>query len=93
MNQTKTKIMNSYIIKADGTQVPYAPANGKTFTLKEMQTAVGGYIERVGTYQNKGIWANEEGLLRRLPVNEKASHLCYREIVGDVLVCPENYVR
>ncbi len=85
--------MNSYIIKADGTQVPYAPADGRAFTLKEMQAAVGGYIERVGTYQNKGIWANEEGRLRGLPVNEKASYMCYREIVGDVLVCPEEYVR
>lgn len=85
--------MNSYIIKSDGTITPYSPADGRAFTLKEMQKAVGGYVERVGTHQNKGVWANEEGRLKGLPVNEKASELCYREIVGDVLVCPENYVR
>ncbi|MBR1525228.1 MAG: DUF3846 domain-containing protein [Prevotella sp.] len=85
--------MNSYIIKADGAIVPYSPANGKSFTLREMQNAVGGYIERVGTHQNKSVWANEEGRLKGLPVNEKASELCYREIVGDVLVCNEELVK
>lgn len=85
--------MDNYIIKADGTIVECNPANGKSFTLKEMQNAVGGYVQRVGTHQNKSIWVNEEGLLRNLPLNEKASELCYRPIVGDVLVCIDSLVK
>lgn len=85
--------MDNYIIKADGTIIEYNPANKRGFTLCEMQQAVGGYIQQVGRYQNKSIWANEEGRLRGFPVNEKASELCYREIVGDVLVCNEKQVK
>lgn len=85
--------MNSYIIKSDGTITPYSPADGRAFTLKEMQQAVGGYIQQVGRFQNKSIWADEEGLLKELPLNEKASRLCFRPIVGDVLVCLDNLVK
>lgn len=85
--------MDNYIIKTDGSIVEYNPADGKAYTLREMQIAVGGYVQRVGTHQDKGVWANEDGLLRRLPLNEKASELCYRPIVGDVLVCKEELVK
>lgn len=33
------------IIKTDGTRRPVHPSNGTDFSLEEMQTIVGGYIE------------------------------------------------
>ena len=35
------------IVRVDGTIESYPPRDGKTFTLKEMQDAVGGLIEMV----------------------------------------------
>ena len=85
--------MDNYIIKTDGTIVECNPADKHGFTLREMQKAVGGYIQQVGRYQNKSIWADEEGLLKELPLNEIASRFCFRQIVGDVLVCLDNLVK
>ena len=59
-------------------------------TLEEMQEFVGGYIEITRVWW-QGKWAqmivNEEGLLKRLPVNEFASlkHEC-DVIVGNALI-------
>lgn len=59
------------------------------FTLKELQKHVGGYIELVKTRihinNNNMIIVNEEGLLMNLPLNELASVLTGRPLVGDVL--------
>lgn len=82
------------IIRIDGTQVEVQPINGDKFSLEEMQTVVGGYIEivaldKVGTV----MVVNEEGF--NLPVNEKASRLFFQsnqqlwmtpEIFGHVLI-------
>lgn len=78
------------LIKADGTIVDYPPA-GKTYTLEEMQKAVGGYIEIVHAGRSQTlIVLNEEGKLQGLPVNNKATELYGNPndvVVGDVLVC------
>lgn len=83
-------MMKDCIIKADGTEVPI---NSDEMSLEEMQKAVGGYIEIVGSYHNKYIIADEEGLLKNKPVNFKASYLCYRPIVGDVLLINKNKMK
>lgn len=85
--------MKNYIIHTDGTIEPIVLRNPKEISLEEMQKAVGGYIERVGTYLDCSVWANEEGLLKGLPLNVRASELCYRPIVGDVLVVEEKLVK
>ena len=58
----------------------------REWTLKEMQTAVGGLIELVTLRDGKHLICNEEGLLRSLPINEEASQLAGRMIVGNAIV-------
>lgn len=65
------------IIKTDGTQTtvrqPKAP------TLEQLQKAVGGWIETVPyftKFEGRGrgrAYANEEGLLKALPLNREAT--------------------
>jgi hypothetical protein len=73
-------------ITADGKAVEVLPGDGKKFSLEEMQKLVGGYIERVGTIGRKTVYADEEGLLKGLPLNPVASERVGRPIVGTVLV-------
>jgi hypothetical protein len=55
--------------------------------LKQMQDAVGGYIERVPGSEDRGgvAFCNEEGRLIGLPVNNAASRRFGQVLVGDVL--------
>jgi hypothetical protein len=73
------------IIKSDGTVVENVGTS-----LKELQKAVGGYIEMVHTWDNRWLIVNEEGKLMGLPVNEEATRLYeygdHDVIVGDVVV-------
>lgn len=69
------------------------PANGKHFSLKELQEAVEGYIEIVRLENDLIMVVNEEGRLRNLPFNESASALAKQSIVGRVLICKDNEVK
>lgn len=82
MHQTGT------LYKMDGSQETVTPSVGKKFSLEELQKYVGGFIELIPAYTRiPGIvYANEDGLLLRLPFNEVASRLVGRSLVGDVLV-------
>ena len=90
-----------WLIKAgesDGIKV--SPANGKEFTLDELQGYVGGLIEPVplrrdiaGSEENwREMYVNEEGLLNNLKVNPTASILSGRTIVGDAIIVLESEV-
>lgn len=80
------------IIKTTGEVIEVKPAKGKTFSLKELQDIVGGFIEIVHLPNMKLMVVNEEGKLNGLPVNHKASDLYPDIIVGDVLVCDFNQI-
>ncbi len=69
------------LIKSDGDVTDNFTAD----TLKEKQDAVGGYIEIVYPNADKVLIVNEEGLLKNLPFNAKASEIAGRHIVGDVI--------
>jgi hypothetical protein len=87
------------IITTDGTTIPLVPTEGrgkkKHLGLEAMQQAVGGYIEIVYKAPGKpwGV-CNEEGKLKGLPYNEKATQLWYEacgfvhadHLVGDIIV-------
>ena len=86
------------ILKASGDSEDFY-TDKETPSLKEMQQAVNGYIERVrlpanATLKIKGLSepcvmiVNEEGLPRRLPVNLEASMIAQCHIVGDVIIMP-----
>ena len=80
-------------IKADGTTKGLYPANGKTFSLGELQAAVGGIIEIAPIrpeYKSKILLADEEGLCKPNPVvNIEASKIAGCAIVGDTLLLDE----
>lgn len=89
-----------YIFKTNGEVI--ATTQAKAPSLEQMQSAVGGYIETVpyfNAYCNlkRGYcYADEEGLLKRKPVNTKATELwrqnaerygltLTQNLVGDVI--------
>jgi hypothetical protein len=68
------------LIKPDGTQTEVKPKNGKTFTLKELQTLVGGYVARSYLGCGKAAYLDEDAFLRGLPSNLIASVQISRQI-------------
>jgi hypothetical protein len=83
-------MQNAIVITPEGVETVVTPKNGTDFSLKECQASVGGYIETVPTWDGRLMILNEEGKLKGLPRNAKATALFrYDVIVGPVLVCPE----
>lgn len=81
------------VIKTDGTKDALQPKNNKVFTLEELKSVVGGYIEIVQLTEDYLMVINEEGKLLNLPINVIATRV-YRAsrntedfIVGNVLIC------
>ena len=69
------------LIKSDGNVTDNFTAD----TLKEKQDAVGGYIEIVYSNADKVLIVNEEGRIKDLPFNVKASEIAGQHIFGDVI--------
>jgi hypothetical protein len=83
------------LIKTDGTMVSIEPADGKAFTLEELQKFVGGYIQIIRPPSRVGalLVVNEEGRLIGLPFNPAASLIYEKdEIVGDAVLCRDDQV-
>lgn len=85
------------LIKPDGATSNVLPADGASFTLKELQAFVGGYIQiiRVGS----ALYVlNEEGKLLGLPANVAATHRAHDFLLegdylcGAVLICEPHEV-
>lgn len=75
-------------IGADGRCKNVLPKNGVTYTLKELQKYVGGYIEIVPTKVHYLVFVvNEEGRINGSPRNDFASAIAETELYGDVLFC------
>jgi hypothetical protein len=55
-------------------------------TLKDYQTAVGGYIELAGRPSGLVALVNEDGRSLGLPVNRRASALLGQSIVGNLVL-------
>ena len=76
------------IIRVDGTEEIINPP----FSLKYLQSIVGGYIEIIHVDENTRMIINEEGKFKNLQVNTNATELVVRNlfeddyIVGDVIV-------
>lgn len=86
------------IIKISGEHEAIEPANGKAFTLQELQNVVGGYIELIpihsGDYADMLLIVNEEGLLKPNPqLNEEASKIAGRRIVGQVIIVDKKQIK
>ena len=83
----------SVLYKSDGTSRPISPEDGKTFSLKEVQEMVGGYVQMIPLSTNRIMLINEEGKLLGLPRNDMATLVAVLVlgegdfIVGNALVC------
>ena len=60
-------------------------------TLEQAQAIVGGWIEMI-TVGDMQVLFDEEGLMKQLPLNEKASDMFGRPLYGPVLIL-ENEAR
>ncbi len=63
------------ILHADGTAEDCSPADGRLFSLGELQAIVGGYIEILSTRDGRKMVVNEQGKRLQLPRNEAATAL------------------
>ncbi|MBI9060251.1 MAG: hypothetical protein JEZ01_20965 [Labilibaculum sp.] len=86
------------LIKINGKKENIESANGKAFTLEELQKAVNGYIQLIpinsGKYAGKLMIIDEEGLLKSNPkLNEVASEIADRRIVGQVLIIDKTQIK
>ena len=95
------KVMKCILLKTDGTKEDVTPK--KRFTLKQLQTFVGGSIDIQSLPDGREIVLNDEGKLIGLPINDQATKIWKEQypigkyphnndelIVGDVLII-ENY--
>ena len=58
----------------------------KHLSLGDAQRAIGGRVELVRLGSGRGLLVNEEGLLKRLPLNAKATEIAGQPIVGDAVL-------
>jgi len=80
--------MKAKLYKATGEVISVEP-KGKYFTLEELQSFVGGYIELYPQkYENCLIVCDEEGLLKNKELNITFMNETGFGLVGDVLLCP-----
>lgn len=85
------------IIKINGEKENTEPENSNVFTLEELQKAVGGYIELVsittGEHAGKLMVVDEEGKLKTdAQLNEEASRIAGKVIVGQVIIIDRNQI-
>jgi len=96
----KPVITPATLYRTDGTSAEVLPTNGNNFTLEALQRYVGGDIELLYSADRGTIMVvNEEGLLKKLPPNEKATNWAMREgasysvIVGNTVIMNANQIR
>ena len=78
------------LYEPSGRDSEYTPRNGKNFTLADLQALVGGYIEMVripGDAGRRVFFVDEEGRLKKLKPNVRASHVAGQLVVGNAVLC------
>lgn len=83
------------LIKPNGEQTKVFPSNGR-FTLEELQSLVGGYIEMLPLPNGKEMYINEDGKSLGLQQNDVATGYGILAgiadddfIVGNAVICSE----
>ena len=72
MKLVAKKVERGVIWFPTGEVVAVRPADGAKFSLEELQTAVGGYIEMmVPATRGHRVYVNGEGAIKRLPPNPR----------------------
>jgi hypothetical protein len=83
---------HAVLFKEDGTVENIKPSNEKWFSLEELQSKIsdGGLIELYPTkFMNHMIVCDEEGLIKKRKPNEVFKSLTSIQLVGTVMLCPE----
>jgi len=81
------------IIKVSGEKETVEPKDGKTFSLKELQKAVGGYIELLPLDDGKLMVVDEEGKLKAdAQINVEASRIANQQIIGQVIIIDKEQI-
>ncbi len=78
------------LYEPSGRDSEYTPRNGKKLTLAELQALVGGYIEMVripGDAGRRVFFVDEEGMLKKLRPNVRASQIAGLLLVGNAVLC------
>jgi hypothetical protein len=80
------------VMHPDGTTTELEPADGDQFTLEQMQEAVGGYVEQLAFPDGELLLFDEDGRMKQLPFNERATRWLrergrYDSIVGPAMAC------
>ena len=77
-------------LRTSGESEVLSPLNGVNWTLNDLQTLVGGYIEVGRTLDGKFLVLDEEGKLKGKPLNIQATWMYQYgrrdPIVGDVVI-------
>ena len=85
--------MKAVLITPDGELASLEPKNKINFTLAEAQKAVGGDIKILNIGPDRIMVLDEEGRLKNLPPNPRASKIAGRYIVGTVFTCHTDMIR
>ena len=81
----RQKSTEAFLYREDGSIDIVRPSNGKDFELDELQKLIGGTVELKPYMKRWFAVFDEEGTLKRLPLNESASERVGYELVGPVL--------
>lgn len=77
-------------LRTSGEREVLSPPNGVNWSLVDLQTLVGGFIEVVRTVDGHFMVLDEEGKLKRKPLNREATiayvHGRRDPVCGDVLI-------
>lgn len=101
MITTANQPIKGVLIRADkAQQSEIKPANGTDYSLDELQTYVGGYIETIALAGGLVLVVNENGKLLNLPKNDIATTMArvigriaqHDYIVGDVVLTDWAYI-
>lgn len=98
--ETRAQVYMAQWIKANGEVMEVQPRNGKDFQLDELKQYIGGgYIEVINIPEGRQMVMDEEGKLKMLPKNEKATDIARPVLLptdwgicGDVLVCKKGEI-
>jgi hypothetical protein len=78
------------LLRADGSEENLQPPNGVHWNVNELQILVGGYVEVVNTHDGRYLVLDEEGKLKRKPLNIAATRMYQygrRDVIaGDVVL-------
>jgi len=100
LNPTSMQGGCAIFMKTDGTEESVYPKDGMSFSLKEMQEYVGGYIGVIHA-ENQVLIFHEEEMYKPNPVlNEEATKIYCEwfgrdnlELFGAVLLCPSTMMK